>query len=83
MFLRNSEFMYKFQSLKTDATAEMKTIEFFQYFCEKTILKTHGPSKVSYGFDRAGKTTHDTLKKIFKKYAHSVQPCRPWSRRAF
>ena len=32
MFLRNSEFMYKFQSLKTDATAEMKTIEFFQYF---------------------------------------------------
>ena len=51
----------------------MEIIEFFQYVCEKTILKTYGPIRVSYGFDRAGKTAHDTSEKMFKKYAHGVK----------
>ena len=61
----------------------MKIIEFFQYFCEKTILKTYGPIIVSYGFDRAGNTAHDTPEKMFKNYEHSVQPYGPRLHRAF
>ena len=61
----------------------MKSIEFFQYFCEKTILKTYGPIRVSYGFDREGKTAHDRSEKMLKKYAHSVQPYGPRLHRAF
>ena len=33
--------MYKVHSLKTDTKAKTKIIEFFQYFCEITILKKH------------------------------------------
>ena len=77
MFLKNSELMYKVQSSKNDTKAKIKIIEFFQYFCEKTILKTHGPIRVSYGFDRAGKSAHNKREETFKKHAHSVQAYGP------
>ena len=66
MFLKISKFMYKGQSLKSDTKAKMNFIEVFQYFCEKTILKTYGPIRFSYGIDRAGKTAYDTSEKMFK-----------------
>ena len=40
-------------------------------------LKTYRPIRFSYGFARAGKTAYEASEKMFKKYAHSVQPYGP------
>ena len=65
-FFLNGKFMYKIQSLKADIKANMEIIKFFQYFCEKMILRTHKSMRVSYGSDRAGKTALDAPEEMFK-----------------
>jgi hypothetical protein len=44
---------------------------FLVYFSKKD-QKRFGPKRVSYGFDRAGKTAQDAHKRTSEKYAHST-----------
>jgi hypothetical protein len=50
----------------------LKIVHNFLVYFSKKDQKRFGPKRVSYGFDRAGKTAQDAHKRTSEKYAHST-----------